>query len=111
MTRPTHRKGRRNTRETQIAVTVNLDGTGRAEVATGVPFLDHMLELLAAHAGIDLDLSAKGDLRVDAHHTVEDIGICLGEGVKKALGTRGGYPVRVHAASPWTRRWFRWRLT
>ncbi|MFH0964715.1 MAG: imidazoleglycerol-phosphate dehydratase HisB [Planctomycetota bacterium] len=80
----------RKTRETDIRLRLNLDGAGKARVKTGIGFLDHMLDLMAAHAGMDLDLSAKGDLRVDAHHTVEDIGICLGEGIRKALGNKEG---------------------
>lgn len=80
----------RKTRETDIRVRLVLDGAGRTRVETGIGFLDHMLELLAAHGGMDLDLTAKGDLRVDAHHTIEDIGICLGEAVKKALGKKEG---------------------
>jgi imidazoleglycerol-phosphate dehydratase len=80
----------RTTRETDIRLRLNLDGAGKARVKTGIGFLDHMLELLAAHAGMDLALSAKGDLSVDAHHTVEDIGICLGEGIRKALGAKEG---------------------
>ena len=80
----------RKTRETEIRLRLDLDGAGRARVRTGIGFLDHMLELLAAHSGMDLDLSARGDLRVDAHHTVEDIGICLGEAIRKALGNKEG---------------------
>ena len=68
----------RNTKETQIAVAVNLDGSGRADVATGVPFLDHMLDQLARHGLLDITVAAKGDLHIDAHHTVEDVGIALG---------------------------------
>lgn len=80
----------RKTRETEIRLRLDLDGAGRAQVRTGIGFLDHMLELLTAHAGMDLDLSARGDLCVDAHHTVEDVGICLGEGIRKALGRKEG---------------------
>jgi imidazoleglycerol-phosphate dehydratase len=80
----------RKTRETDIRLALALDGTGKARVNTGIGFLDHMLELLAAHGGMDLFLAAKGDLRVDAHHTVEDIGICLGEAIRKALGRKEG---------------------
>jgi imidazoleglycerol-phosphate dehydratase len=90
MTAPRTAKIERNTRETQIAVTVNLDGTGRAEVATGVPFLDHMLDQLARHGLLDIAVAAKGDLHIDAHHTVEDIGITLGQAVREALGDKAG---------------------
>ena len=80
----------RGTRETQIAISLNLDGRGRAEVSTGIRFLDHMLELVARHGGFDLTLRARGDLDVDQHHTVEDTGIALGEAVTRALGSRRG---------------------
>ena len=83
-------KVERNTNETKILVEVNLDGTGRAELATGVPFLDHMLDQLARHSMVDLTVRAKGDLHIDAHHTVEDIGITLGQAVAKALGDKKG---------------------
>jgi imidazoleglycerol-phosphate dehydratase len=80
----------RSTKETEIAVAVNLDGSGRAEIATGIGFLDHMLDLLARHARIDLTVKAKGDLHIDQHHTTEDVGIVLGQAVKKALGDMRG---------------------
>jgi imidazoleglycerol-phosphate dehydratase len=80
----------RNTTETQIRVRLGLDGQGRYEVKTGIRFLDHMLELVARHGAFDLTIHAKGDLDVDQHHTVEDLGIALGEAVSKALGTRRG---------------------
>lgn len=80
----------RDTRETRIRVRLNLDGAGRADIDTGMPFLDHMLELLARHALVDLELSAKGDLAVDDHHTVEDIGLTLGTAFDQALGARKG---------------------
>jgi imidazoleglycerol-phosphate dehydratase len=80
----------RSTKETEIAVGVNLDGSGRAEIATGIGFLDHMLDLLARHAHIDLAVKAKGDLHIDQHHTTEDVGIVLGQAVKKALGDMRG---------------------
>src|SRR5437899_3606583 len=80
----------RTTRETSIVVSVNFDGSGRADVGTGVPFLDHMLDQVARHAAMDLDVSANGDLHIDAHHTVEDIGITLGQAVKQALGDKAG---------------------
>ena len=80
----------RATKETEVAVELNLDGSGRAEVTTGIGFLDHMLELLARHSRIDIKLQAKGDLHVDQHHTTEDAGIVLGQAVKKALGDMRG---------------------
>ncbi|MDO9541721.1 MAG: imidazoleglycerol-phosphate dehydratase HisB [Kiritimatiellia bacterium] len=81
---------RRITRETKINIRINLDGNGSAQVNSGIPFLDHMLTLLARHSLCDLSLKAQGDLAVDLHHTVEDIGLCLGTAVNKALGTRNG---------------------
>jgi len=80
----------RSTKETEIAVGVNLDGSGRAEIATGIGFLDHMLDLLARHARIDLAVKAKGDLHIDQHHTTEDVGIVLGQALKQALGDMRG---------------------
>ncbi len=80
----------RKTRETQITLRLALDGKGRYDVATGIRFLDHMLELFTRHGGFDLKLEAKGDLDVDQHHTVEDIGIALGEAISSALGNRRG---------------------
>jgi imidazoleglycerol-phosphate dehydratase len=80
----------RKTKETQIRARVDLDGTGRYEVATGIGFLDHMLEQLSRHSLIDIALEAKGDLHIDFHHTTEDTGIVLGEAVSKALGDRAG---------------------
>ena len=80
----------RNTTETQIRLTLNLDGRGRYEVSTGIRFLDHMLELVARHGAFDLSIAVKGDLDVDQHHTVEDLGIALGEAVSQALGSRRG---------------------
>ncbi|MDR3228954.1 MAG: imidazoleglycerol-phosphate dehydratase HisB [Puniceicoccales bacterium] len=80
----------RNTAETQIELSVNLDGTGKADVNTGVPFLDHMLTLLARHSLLDLTVAAKGDIAVDYHHTVEDVGIVLGTAIKEALGDKRG---------------------
>lgn len=81
---------KRETRETRIEVEVNLDGTGQYEIGSGLPFLNHMLELFAKHALIDLRLKAGGDLAVDYHHTVEDIGLCLGSAFDEALGDRSG---------------------
>ena len=80
----------RRTTETQIALTIRLDGKGRYDVRTGIRFLDHMLELVARHGAFDLTIKATGDLDVDQHHTVEDLGIALGEGVSQALGNRRG---------------------
>src|SRR3954465_6804692 len=80
----------RHTKETRIRLRLNLDGRGRAAVRTGVPFFDHMLTLFAKHAVMDLDLRCKGDLQVDAHHTVEDCGIALGQAVLQALGEKKG---------------------
>jgi imidazoleglycerol-phosphate dehydratase len=79
----------RNTKETQISISVNLDGTGKLDVETGLPFLDHMLDQIARHGLIDLSIIAKGDLEIDAHHTVEDIGITLGQAVNQALDKTG----------------------
>jgi imidazoleglycerol-phosphate dehydratase len=81
---------RRSTAETRIELTLDLDGTGRADVATGVGFFDHMLTHVARHGLFDLAVKADGDLHVDAHHTVEDVGICLGQALKEALGTKAG---------------------
>ena len=80
----------RKTKETSIRATVNLDGTGRYRIATGIGFLDHMLEQLSRHSLIDLDVEAKGDLHIDFHHTTEDSGIVVGEAISKALGDRAG---------------------
>jgi imidazoleglycerol-phosphate dehydratase len=86
------RRGRidRQTTETQIRLTIDLDGRGRYDVRTGIRFLDHMLELVARHGGFDLSIAATGDLDVDAHHTVEDVGIALGEAVLQAVGNKRG---------------------
>lgn len=81
---------RRKTKETDISLTLALDGQGKAEIGSGVGFFDHMLELLIVHAGFDLTLSCKGDTQVDFHHTVEDVGIALGDALKEALGDRRG---------------------
>jgi imidazoleglycerol-phosphate dehydratase len=83
-------KVERKTKETEIAVAVALDGTGRSEISTGIGFLDHMLEQLSRHSLIDLQVKAKGDLHIDFHHTTEDTGIAIGEAVAKALGNRTG---------------------
>ena len=90
----------RETTETDIRLEVDLDGGGRAEIATGVGFFDHMLTLLAKHAAIDLKIEAKGDLHVDQHHTVEDVGICLGLAVRQALGDRAGIRRYGHFTLP-----------
>ena len=88
MARTAHIK--RTTGETAITLALDLDGTGKARVSTGVGFFDHMLTLLARHSLIDLDIEAKGDLHVEAHHTVEDVGICLGKTLTEALGDKAG---------------------
>jgi len=80
----------RKTKETDISIKLNLDGKGKAHIATGIRFFDHMIEQIARHGGLDLDLTARGDLDVDQHHTVEDVGIALGEAVKQALGSKRG---------------------
>jgi imidazoleglycerol-phosphate dehydratase len=87
---PRSAKVHRRTNETDITLRLNLDGRGKARVTTGIRFFDHMLELVARHGALDLDLNARGDLDVDQHHTVEDVGIALGEAVTKALGTKRG---------------------
>ena len=81
---------KRSTKETEVAVRLNVDGSGKADVDTGIGFLDHMLELLAHHGSLDLSVQAKGDLRVDFHHTVEDIGLVLGDCLEEALGDKTG---------------------
>ena len=90
----------RQTRETQIRLELNLDGKGGGSWQTGVGFLDHMLELLARHGALDLTVQAKGDLHVDQHHTVEDVGICLGQAVKQALGDKAGIRRYGHFTLP-----------
>ena len=90
----------RNTLETQIQVSVNLDGTGECKLDTGVPFLEHMLDQIARHGLIDLDITAKGDLHIDAHHTVEDIGITIGQAFSKAVGDKKGIVRYGHAYVP-----------
>ncbi len=90
----------RDTLETQIEVTVNLDGTGVAELASGIPFLDHMLDQVARHGLIDLAVKATGDLQIDPHHTVEDIGITLGQAVSQAVGDKKGLTRYGHAYVP-----------
>ena len=90
----------RDTKETQIRVRLNLDGTGRATFATGIPFLEHMLDQVARHGMLDLDIEARGDLHIDAHHTVEDIGITLGQAFAKAIGDKAGVRRYGHAYVP-----------
>lgn len=90
----------RNTKETQIRVRLDLDGAGKAQLATGIPFLDHMLDQLARHGGLDLEVAAKGDLQIDAHHTVEDIGITLGQAFARAIGDKTGVRRFGHAYVP-----------
>lgn len=91
---------KRDTAETQIAVRLDLDGTGKQSLNSGVPFLDHMLDQIARHGLIDLDVQAKGDLHIDAHHTVEDIGITIGQALNKAIGDKRGIRRYGHAYVP-----------
>ena len=91
---------RRDTAETRIRVRIDLDGTGRQQLATGVPFLDHMLDQIARHGLIDLDVHAEGDLHIDGHHTVEDIGITLGQAMAQAVGNKQGIRRYGHAYVP-----------
>ncbi len=90
----------RNTLETQITVSLNLDGSGQSQLATGVPFLDHMLDQIARHGLIDLDIQASGDVHIDDHHTVEDVGITLGQAMAKAVGDKKGMQRYGHAYVP-----------
>src|SRR4026208_345492 len=90
----------RNTKETQIRVSVNLDGKGTAKLSTGLPFLEHMLDQVARHGMLDLEIEAKGDLHIDGPHTVEDIGITLGQAVAKAIGDKAGVRRFGHAYVP-----------
>jgi imidazoleglycerol-phosphate dehydratase len=90
----------RNTKETQITVSVNLDGSGKASLQSGVPFLDHMLDQIARHGLIDIEVKATGDTHIDDHHTVEDVGITLGQAVTKALGDKTGIVRYGHAYVP-----------
>jgi imidazoleglycerol-phosphate dehydratase len=91
---------KRDTLETKIAVAVNLDGNGKSQFATGVPFLEHMLDQIARHGMIDMDVSAKGDTHIDDHHTVEDIGITIGQAIKQAAGDKKGIRRYGHAYVP-----------
>lgn len=90
----------RDTRETRIRITVDLDGDGHARLETGVPFFDHMLDQVARHGMVDLDIRAEGDLEIDAHHTVEDVGIVLGQALAQALGGKAGITRYGHAYVP-----------
>ncbi|OUV88214.1 MAG: imidazoleglycerol-phosphate dehydratase [Pelagibacteraceae bacterium TMED136] len=90
----------RDTKETSLAVDINLDGTGKANIKTGIGFLDHMIEQISKHSLIDIDLKAKGDLHIDLHHTTEDSGIALGEAIKKALGDKKGIKRYASATIP-----------
>ena len=90
----------RNTKETQIRVRVDLDGSGAAKLATGIGFFDHMLDQIARHGLIDLDIEAKGDLHIDGHHTVEDVGITLGQAIAQAVGDKAGLTRYGHAYVP-----------
>lgn len=90
----------RKTRETEITLSIDLDGRGASEIATGVGFLDHMLELFSRHALIDLKVACKGDVQIDDHHSTEDIGICLGQAIDQALGNRAGIRRYGHAILP-----------
>ena len=90
----------RKTAETEISLTLNLDGSGNSQISTGVGFFDHMLTLLAKHGALDLEVDAKGDLHVDQHHTVEDVGICLGQAIHQALGDKAGIRRYGHFTLP-----------
>ena len=90
----------RNTKETRIKANLSLDGRGQTDIATGIPFLDHMLTLMAAHGFMDMDIAARGDIEVDFHHTVEDLGLVLGEALDRALGDRKGIRRFGHAVTP-----------
>lgn len=91
----------RDTSETQIRVAINIDGTGQQKLNTGVPFLDHMLDQIARHGLIDLDIEAKGDLHIDAHHTVEDVGITLGQAFARAMEIRMAYAAMAIRMCHW----------
>ena len=95
----------RNTRETQITLTIDLDGTGKADLHTGIGFFDHMLDGFARHGLFDLSVTCHGDLDVDCHHTIEDIGIALGTAIKEALGDKAGLVRYGSCLCQWMRRW------
>jgi len=95
---------RRDTKETKIEVEINLDGSGSSEIATGIGFFDHMLEAFAKHGALDLKVAAEGDLHIDMHHTVEDVGIVIGQAVHKALGDFSGIRRFGHAYVPMDER-------
>jgi len=95
-----HADRQRATKETSVSVSLGIDGSGRATAATGIPFFDHMLEQLGKHARFDLDVEAEGDLEVDLHHTVEDVGILLGEALREALGDKAGIQRFASATVP-----------
>lgn len=102
---PRQAKIKRETKETRIAIQLNLDGSGKSRIKTGIPFFDHMLTLFGKHATMDLQLTCKGDLEVDAHHTVEDCGIVLGQAILQALGDKRGlrrYGTGFHPQNPFT---------
>ncbi len=101
----------RKTGETDIEVTLNLDGSGQAEITTGVGFLDHMLHALARHARFDLKVRATGDLHIDEHHTVEDVGIVLGRALAEALGDQQASPSQATPSCRWMKLWPWLRLT
>jgi imidazoleglycerol-phosphate dehydratase len=90
----------RKTRETDIRVSLNLDGSGKAKIETGIPFFDHMLDQIARHGHFDLEVVAKGDIQIDGHHTVEDVGLVLGQALREALGDRRGIARFAHAYVP-----------
>ena len=104
-------KTERKTKETEISVVLDLDGKGQAEVETGMPFFNHMLEIFTRHGLFDVKIKAKGDLEVDYHHTVEDVGLVLGQAFKEALGDKHGFVASARQAARWTRRWPRSWLT
>ncbi len=105
--RAMRRTGRveRVTKETSVLVELDVDGSGTADISTGVPFFDHMLAQLAKHGLLDLTVRATGDIEVDAHHTVEDTALALGQALREALGDKAGICRFGDAAVPWTRRW------
>lgn len=100
MTMPRTAEILRNTNETRIRVAINLDGTGQQSLTSGIPFFDHMLNQIARHGLVDLQIEAEGDLEIDAHHTIEDIGIALGQAVAKAIGDKSGIRRYGHAYVP-----------